>query len=178
MEEYKHELVRVVKKFDGEREDLIKISTSKKVLYILLLEHNIVKFGITYDIYEIIQKYKKKFNLIKLKYIVVSENHNMLESEIENELNNQESILCQKKLNITYKYTGMIQLDSDFTFDKLWNYFYKINKNVDSEYNKYFNDKLFIYGKYSELKKENDKLKEEYNKLKEEYDKLKKENEE
>ncbi len=151
-------------------ENLLTNSSDKRLVYLGLVEENIVKFGYSKGIENrVLNQHKKMFPYFVLKYTIHSDYYIELEETIKNACKTKDHILYDRRTNKIYNgknQTELIKLDSSFTIEKLYEVVVKLNETLTSQKN--IGD---IRDELNLLKKENEFLKEELKKIKQPHNK-------
>jgi len=104
--------------------NLITNLSNKRLVYLGIVEKNVVKFGISQGIdRRVLKEHKKDFDNFVLKYTILTEQYIELEKLIKNECKTPESVLFDRRISKKYKgknQTELIQLDSNFDIDDLY----------------------------------------------------------
>jgi predicted GIY-YIG superfamily endonuclease len=117
------------------QQTLINCYKDKQVVYFIQIEENIIKFGYTKDIDTRLRQHKKTFGSdIMIKLIYESLHNREFESLIKEKLSKNIISKIYKHKGEDTKFTELIQLTDNFTYDHLVRYVDKIKKEIDQEY--------------------------------------------
>ena len=104
--------------------NLITNLSNKRLVYLGIVEENVVKFGISQGIdRRVLKEHKKDFDNFVLKYTILTEQYIELEKLVKNECKNSDSVLFNCRISKKYKgknQTELIKVDDDFTIDDLY----------------------------------------------------------
>jgi predicted GIY-YIG superfamily endonuclease len=140
MEEIHHEMIAEEQKHELQLKDneierqsiecernLIVNAHLKKVVYLGLVEDNVVKFGYSRDIRQRVQTHKCDFDQFKLKHVIETESHVELEIAMK-------EVFKERRISKVYKnknQTELIQLDDEFTLNMLYEEIRRLLRDVD-----------------------------------------------
>jgi len=145
------------------QQNLLMKHNKKRCLYLIQVTKTIIKFGITEDIVTRFATHQKEIGPdIVLIYVLETVYNNVIESKIKQLSFEKNDILFNKKISkifIDKNQTELIQLDSNFTDEALWNKILLIEKTLNK-------DEIFIKLE-NDLLNEQNKIQILENKLKE-----------
>jgi hypothetical protein len=116
----------------------ISISMDKDLVYLGICEENVVKFGLTRGgIRKRTETHKKEIgSQFTLKYTIVTDHCGNLEDLIKSECNREGNILFNRRFSKIYNgknQTELIELDTIFTIEKLYNEILKLKELCDGD---------------------------------------------
>lgn len=125
---------------------LLKNSSGKTLVYLGLVEDNIVKFGYSKGIERrVLRDHKKDFNEFVLKYTIHTTYYIDLEDKIKMQCECGKSVLKDRRLSKVYNgknQTELIRLDDNFTVVDLYSEIVKLNDELVNERESLKNNKI------------------------------------
>jgi prophage antirepressor-like protein len=162
---YKDEIIEY-KQFQKES-NIMENFNHKPIVYLTIVDKNLVKFGFTNDVKQRIYDHRKQFGpKFSIDYVFESIYNRAIERKIKDH-----EILSSKIISKIFSdrtQTELIKLNDKFTIEDLWKIVNEIKKQVENENNKDFvitQQKLEI----AELKLELISLQEKYDKISEDF---------
>ena len=164
IDEETEELRMRLLKDTSENEKVLLVNSSKKrLIYLGLVEKNLVKFGYTKDIESRVRTHKKDFDSFVLKYTIHTDNYIELEEFIKESCNN--GMLKDKRVVKEIKgknQTELIRLDEKFKMENLYEEVIGLNDILEERKRLGFNETIV------RLQRDNKRLREENEELRKE----------
>jgi hypothetical protein len=138
-------------------ENILINSSNKKLVYVGIVEENLVKFGYSKGIERrVLYQHKKEFNSFILKYTIHSDDYIELEDNIKEKFKDRR----KTKIINDKNQTELIQLDADFTIENLYRDILQLDKDI-KERKRVGTDQVVIKlnTEITKLRYENEKLK-------------------